>query len=229
MSTAATDFALGLSPKERLEVLFGEMEELAGQRNAIDSRLVEIVAEIDGDGIWGATGARSVPALVAWKLGTAPRNAETIVAVARRLEEFPRCAAPMREGQLSLDQVGVIAERAADGSDEHYAQLASVATVTQLRTAIKLEPRPDPEPEAGAGAVDQQDRRRDVYDVADPAAAGGGREVRRRPAVASRRVGRGVETRPRGADDDRPRRRPAARGRGHSGRCRRSRPPSTRS
>ncbi|MCV7424896.1 DUF222 domain-containing protein [Mycobacterium yunnanensis] len=52
----------------------------------------------------------------------------------------------MREGRLSLDQVGVIAERAGDGSDEHYAQLASVATVTQLRTAIKLEPRPDAKP-----------------------------------------------------------------------------------
>ncbi len=47
---------------------------------------------------------------------------------------------------MSLDQVGVIAARAADGSDEHYAQLAAVATVNQLRTAIQLEPRPDPDP-----------------------------------------------------------------------------------
>ena len=52
----------------------------------------------------------------------------------------------MREGRLSLDQVGVIADKAADGSDAHYAQLAAVATVTQLRTAVKLEPRPDPDP-----------------------------------------------------------------------------------
>src|SRR3954466_13103074 len=141
MSTASTS----LSSKERLEVLFGEMEELAGQRNAIDSRLVEIAAEIEGDGIWGATGCRSVPALVAWKLGVSPHTAETIVTAARRLEEFPRCAAMMREGQLSLDQVAVIAERAGAGSDEHYAQLASVATVTQLRFAIKWEPRPTPD------------------------------------------------------------------------------------
>ena len=65
-------------------MLFAEMEELAGQRNAIDSRLVEIAAEIEGDGIWGATGCRSVPALVAWKLGVSPHNAETIVTAARR-------------------------------------------------------------------------------------------------------------------------------------------------
>ena len=52
----------------------------------------------------------------------------------------------MREGRLSLDQVGVIAARAAEGSDDHYAQLAAVATVNQLRTAVKLEPRPEPDP-----------------------------------------------------------------------------------
>jgi hypothetical protein len=83
---------------------------------------------------------------VAWKTGTSPGNAETIATVARRLEEFPRCAAGMREGRLSLDQVGVIAGRAAKGSDEHYAELAASATVSQLRTAVKLEPRSDPEP-----------------------------------------------------------------------------------
>src|SRR5581483_2798398 len=117
-----------------------------GQRNALDGRIVEIVAEIDRDGLWGGTGARSVPALVAWKLGLSSRTAHTITTVAGRLAEFPRCAAGMAEGRLSLDQVGVIAARAGEGSDEHYAQLASVASVSQLRTAVKLEPRPDPEP-----------------------------------------------------------------------------------
>jgi len=127
-------------------VLFAELAELTGQRNAIDGRIVEIVAEVDRDELWGATGARSIPALVAWKTGCSSANARSIAAVARRLEEFPRCAQGMRQGRLSLDQVGVIAARAAEGSDEHYAQLASVATVNQLRTAVNLEPRPDPDP-----------------------------------------------------------------------------------
>ncbi|HKP44734.1 DUF222 domain-containing protein, partial [Mycobacterium sp.] len=137
-----------VSPAERVEVLFEELGELAGQRNAIDGRIVEIVAELDRDELCGATGARSVAALVAWKLGSSSANAHTIAAVAHRLEEFPRCALGMREGRLSLDQVGVIAARAGQGSDEHYAQLAAVATVNQLRTALKLEPRPEPEPES---------------------------------------------------------------------------------
>lgn len=135
-----------MGPAQRLEVLFDELAELTGQRNAVDGRIVEIVAEIDRDELAGATGARSVPALVAWKTGTSLGNAHTIAAIARRLAEFPRCAAGMREGRLSLDQVGVIAHRAADGSDEHYAELAGCATVSQLRTAVNLEPRPEPDP-----------------------------------------------------------------------------------
>ncbi|MDT5285688.1 MAG: hypothetical protein QOF88_577, partial [Mycobacterium sp.] len=145
MSSAAASFASEVSPVERIEVLFDKLAELTGQRNAIDGRIVDIVAEIDHDELWGATGARSVPALVAWKTGVSPRNADTIATIAQRIEEFPRCAKGMREGRFSLDQVGVIAERAADGSDEHYAEMAASATVSQLRTAIKLEPRPEPE------------------------------------------------------------------------------------
>jgi Domain of unknown function (DUF222) len=148
MSSTASPLA-AVSRAERVEVLFEELAELAGQRNAIDGRIVEIVAELDRDELWGATGARSVAALVAWKLGCSSANAYTIATVARRVQEFPRCAAGMRQGRLSLDQVGVIAARAGEGSDEHYAQLARSATVNQLRTAVKLEPRPEPEPSTG--------------------------------------------------------------------------------
>ncbi len=145
MSSTASAGAVEVSPRERLEVLFEELAEVTGQRNALDGRMVEIVAEIDRDELCGMTGARSVAALVAWKTGCSPANAHTISTIARRLEEFPVCAQGMREGRLSLDQVGVIAARGGEGSDEHYAQLASVATVNQLRTAVKLEPRPEPD------------------------------------------------------------------------------------
>src|SRR4029079_4882748 len=146
MSLTASSGAAAVRPDQRLEGLFEELAELAGQRNAIDGRIVEIVAEMDRDELCGATGARSVASLVAWKLGSSSGNAHTIATVARRLEEFPRCAEGMREGRLSLDQVGVIAARAGEGSDEHYAELARCATVNQLRTAVKLEPRPEPDP-----------------------------------------------------------------------------------
>ena len=44
----------------------------------------EIVAELDRDELCGATGVRSVAALVAWKLGWSLGNAHTIATVARR-------------------------------------------------------------------------------------------------------------------------------------------------
>ncbi|WP_163717365.1 HNH endonuclease signature motif containing protein [Mycobacterium bourgelatii] len=159
---AASSGGVGLIPKERLEVLFAELAELSGQRNAIDGRMVEIFAQIEGEQLWGMTGARSLPAVVAWKTGVSPGNAHTMAAVARRVGEFPRCVQGLKEGRLSLDQVGVIAARAGEGSDEHYAELASVATVTQLRTAVRLEPRPDPSPapesksESGSGPVEPE-------------------------------------------------------------------------
>src|SRR6202030_2324865 len=58
-----------VSPAERLEVLFEELAELAGQRNAIDGRIVEIVAELDRDELCGATGGRAVAGLGAWMMG----------------------------------------------------------------------------------------------------------------------------------------------------------------
>ncbi len=146
-STTSSDTDEVVGQSERLECYFAELSELAGQRNAIDGRIAEIAAEIDAARLWGFTGVKSMEGLIAWKLGTSIRNAETIVAVARRLDEFPRCAGDLREGRLSLDQVGAIAEKAGAGSDAHYAELASHSTVAQLRTAIKQEPRPEPDPE----------------------------------------------------------------------------------
>jgi hypothetical protein len=147
MSSTATADAPEVRPVDRLDACFEELGELMGQRNVIDSRIVDIVAELDHGNLVGMTGARSIAALVAWKTGSSPRNAQSIAAIAHRHQEFPRCMAGLREGRLSLDQVGIIAEKAGEGSDEHYVALAEVATVAQLRTALKLEPRPEPEPE----------------------------------------------------------------------------------
>jgi hypothetical protein len=108
MSSAASSV---VTVSDRLEVLFAELAQLAGQRNAIDGRVVEIAAEMERDELWGATGARSVAALLAWKTGSSAGTAQRITAIARRMAQFPRCVQGLREGRLSLDQVGVIAAR----------------------------------------------------------------------------------------------------------------------
>lgn len=128
------------TPKQRLADLFDELAGLVGQRNALDGRIVDIIAEIDHDGLWGMTGVRSMAHLVAWKTGCTAANAKNLVAVAHRSKELTLCTQGLREGRLSLDQVGVIAQHGGEGSDAHYAELAECATVNQLRTATKLEP-----------------------------------------------------------------------------------------
>jgi len=121
MSTTATLESVEASPAERLETLFEELAELTGQRNAIDGRIVDIVAEIDRDGLWGATGARSVAALVAWKTGCSSANAKSVAAVAHRAEEFPRCVDGLREGRLDVSfhlcKSGVVHHRTAVRAD----------------------------------------------------------------------------------------------------------------
>jgi hypothetical protein len=135
-----------LGQDARVGVLFAQLAELQGQRNAIDAQIVDVVRALEQDDLWAVTGARSLERCVAWKTGSSPSHARALAAVARRAETFPRCVAGLGEGSLSLDQVAVIAEKAVDGSDDHYAGLAQSATVAQLRTALNLAPRPDTEP-----------------------------------------------------------------------------------
>ena len=144
-----------LAIDERLSLLHEELAELTGQRNAIDARIVEIAAEIDRDELWAAAGARSTAGWLAWKAGVSPSRAQTIAAIAHRFDEFPQCIEGLAQGRFSVDQVGVIAERGLPGSDEHFATMARCATVSQLRTALKMQPKPTPEPEPESEPEDE--------------------------------------------------------------------------
>jgi hypothetical protein len=167
-STAPLSAAVGVTPAQRLEVLFAEIAELSGQRNAIDGRIVEIIAEIDRDGLAGITGFRSVASLVAAKTGVSPSTAHTFTAVAERAEQFPQCVAGMRDGWLSVDQIGAVVDGAADGSDAHYAQFARYATVTQIRKAVRLEPPPAPKPEPEPEPVAEPEAPRSITTTHGP-------------------------------------------------------------
>ena len=102
--------------------------------------------------------------------------------------EFPRCAAGMREGRLSVDQVGVIAERAGagircalrgagrGGHGQPVAHRGEAGTAPGARSAAR--PR----------ALDQQDLRCEVHHYRITLAAPGGGEVRRGAGLAPRRA-----------------------------------------
>ncbi len=183
---------------ERLEVLFEELAELAGQRNAIDARIVEIAAEMEHDELCGSTGARSVAALVAWKLGSSSTTAHTITTVAGRLQEFPHCAAGhaggpavtrsgrrhrrRRRAGLRCPLRGVGAQR--------------LGQPAAHRGQARTPPRPRRRPAARTAVLDHQDHRRPVDLLADQARRARRRHVRRGAAEPPRRVDRRLETRP---------------------------------
>lgn len=101
-------------------------------------------AEVDGRGAadgnppWGATGCRSLEALVAWKPGGTPRNAETMVAVARRLDELPRLARGLRAGRLSLDRVKMEPRPEPKPEPEQRREITSYERVGNTTFKIRL-------------------------------------------------------------------------------------------
>ena len=136
-----------------LEEIESAAAELCGQRNAITAQLLELIIRLDTDDLWESTGARSLEHWVAWKCGMSSVHARDLVTTAQRAAELPETMAGMAEGVISEDQVAVIARKAPDGMDHHFAELARSASVSQLHTALRIArqthpptPAPDPEP-----------------------------------------------------------------------------------
>ncbi|WP_420866506.1 DUF222 domain-containing protein [Mycolicibacterium doricum] len=86
---------------------------------------------------------------MAWKTGSSSNHGKTVAAIAHRLAEFPRCAQALREGRLSLDQVGVIAAGAGAGSDEHYAEFGQARQRQPIAHGDQA--RTPPHPRTGIG------------------------------------------------------------------------------
>jgi len=131
-----------------LDAAHEELAELCGQRNAIAARLVDLVARVDAEGLWASAGARSLEHWVAWKAGTSPAHAAEIVALARRSDELVDTMAGLRQGVISEDQATLIARKAPEGTDAHFAEVARFGSVRQLRTALRITrvSRPEPPP-----------------------------------------------------------------------------------
>jgi len=115
---------------------------------------VEIVAQVDRDEVVrGATGARGwVAGVGGLEDRSSSVNAHTIATVARPAGgRFPRCAHGMRMADCRWISSGVIAARAGEGSNEHYAELArwqrspaahrgQAGTATRSRSSTRTAP-----------------------------------------------------------------------------------------
>jgi hypothetical protein len=124
-----------------------ELASLCGVLNASYARLVAIVAAALEDESWAIAGVRSPEHWLTMRAGLSPFRAKAVIAVARRRSELPSVMDQFADGQLSLDQVTVVARYAPAHVEESVAEFAVNASVPQLRRALSHYSFDPPRPE----------------------------------------------------------------------------------
>ncbi|MFK7917055.1 MAG: DUF222 domain-containing protein [Ilumatobacter sp.] len=139
----------------------------AGHLNVQHARLVSAaVWMLDNVGSWQGDGLWTPGAYVRWRTGVSQATAAKIVAVAQRSAELPQCIAAMQRGELSLDQMAPIAQRAPAWCDEQMSRLAPRLTVAQISKVARAYPWSHSVDDATCEPCDAGDAG-DVGDVGD--------------------------------------------------------------
>ncbi|MGO4342362.1 DUF222 domain-containing protein, partial [Pedococcus sp. 2YAF34] len=145
MSTAP----LAQSRHRRQQELWARTAAVAGRLNRAQAELVDIAAELISDRHWGDGGFKTPEHYLVVRAGLSPAHAKDVVAVARRRGELVDASSALDAGELSLDQVAVIAHGVPTGYLASVTALAREATVPQLRRAVSRHAFPA-QPAAGA-------------------------------------------------------------------------------
>lgn len=125
------------------------VDEIAGFLNAQHARLVDQVVTLLADTrLWQGSGVWTMAQWLAWRTGISPRTARHVVAIAERVDELPACATKFRRGELSLEQMAAIAERAPSWTDDQMSGLGVNLTVSQIRRTLGRYPFPTDDPVA---------------------------------------------------------------------------------
>lgn len=137
-----------------------------GLLNVCAAEVVDLIGEALRTGAWQGFGIRSPEHWVTWKCGVSPGRARRLVELARTLADLPETARRFRAGQLTEDQVAVIARHTDAEHDAQVATLATSLTVPQLNRVLPGIPRPSvtaSAPTSGTeGTSGDDDRDRDT-------------------------------------------------------------------
>ena len=112
------------------------LSEVCGQLNAAHARLVALVGEVLASRCWEGAGILTCAQWVAWKTGLSPGRARDVVALAARQGELPATMTAFAAGELAVDQVVVVARHVPTDCEAQAADLARLATVSQLRRSL---------------------------------------------------------------------------------------------
>jgi len=113
------------------------LAEVCAELNAAHGRLVGLVAAALTSRCWEGAGILSCEQWVAWHTGCSPHRARELVAVARRTADLPETVSALRSGELSMDQVAVVATHTPAEFEGAVAAFARSATVSQLRRTLR--------------------------------------------------------------------------------------------
>src|SRR5689334_5782791 len=127
---------LAQSRHRRQQELWARTAAVAGRLNRAQAELVDIAAELIEDRHWGDGGFKTPEHYLVVRAGLSPAHAGDVVRVARRRSELVEASAALGAGELSLDQVAVIARAVPAGYQASVTALAREATVPQLRRAV---------------------------------------------------------------------------------------------
>lgn len=116
--------------------LEADIAEVCGVINAAHGRLVDLISSVIATEAWKMAGIGSVEHWVTWKCGLAAHRARVLVAMANRMSELPEVRSAFRAGELSVDQVAVVARHVPAHVDAEVAAFAKEATVDQLQRSL---------------------------------------------------------------------------------------------
>ena len=131
-----TTAAHAVSRDTRQRELWARTAQVAGRLNRAHADLVDIAAELIDDGHWGDGGFSSPQHYLVVRAGLSRAHAADIVRVATRRTELPAAAEALGAGELSLDQVSVVARHVPGDYQGALTALARHATVPQLRRVV---------------------------------------------------------------------------------------------
>jgi hypothetical protein len=112
------------------------LRDVCGQLNLLHAELVALTAEALETTCWQGHGVKSLTHWLTWQAGLSPTRAAETVRLAEARTTHPQVMEAFAEGALSVDQTA-IATTAPAHLDTQFADLAQVATVAQLRVAVR--------------------------------------------------------------------------------------------
>lgn len=121
---------------DRYNEVKAEINTIAGHRNALDGRVVDIAIWLLANNDWQGSGLSKPEQFLAFRCAMSPATARKYVRIAERATELPESIDALRRGELCLDQLMPIVRRVPAWADSQVLRLSKKLTVGQINAVI---------------------------------------------------------------------------------------------